>query len=145
MSELSLFLDESGSDNLRDAYYILALVVHGQSGDFGENIARYQAALREKGLSDIPFRVMLLLSGHDAYEGMDIAERKQPFSALRVFFRHLPVCYGLVVLRTREYATVDDVAVAMRRKIVDFLFDNLAYFQVFDGGIYYNGGQQSIT
>ncbi|WP_273396620.1 hypothetical protein [Thermophilibacter mediterraneus] len=44
MSELSLFLDESGSDNLRDTYYILALVVHEQSDDLGENIARYQAA-----------------------------------------------------------------------------------------------------
>lgn len=41
MSELSLLLDESGSDNLRDTYYILALVVHEQSDDLGENIARY--------------------------------------------------------------------------------------------------------
>lgn len=41
MSELSLFLDESGSDNLRDTYYILALVVHGQSENLGESIERY--------------------------------------------------------------------------------------------------------
>ena len=63
-----------------------------------------------------------------------------------MFFRHLPVRYGLVVLRTREYGTVDDVAAAMRRRIVDFLFDNLAYFQAFDGvKIYYDDGQQSIV
>lgn len=146
MSELSLFLDESGSDNLRDTYYILALVVHEQSDDLAESISRYQGSLREKGLSDIPFHATPLLSGHDAYAGMDIAERKRLFSAFRVFFRHLPVRYGLVVLRTREYGTVDDVAAAMRRRIVDFLFDNLAYFQAFDGvKIYYDDGQQSIV
>lgn len=79
-------------------------------------------------------------------EGMDIAMRKRLFSAFRVFFRHLPIAYGLVVLRTREYASLDDISAAMRRKIVDFLFDNLAYFQSFDSvKIYYDDGQQSIA
>lgn len=45
MSDISLFLDESGSDNLRDAYYILALVVHDQSYALDEDIAKYQASL----------------------------------------------------------------------------------------------------
>ena len=31
MSDLSLFLDESGSDNLRNTHYILALAMHNQS------------------------------------------------------------------------------------------------------------------
>lgn len=146
MSELSLFLDETGSDNLRDTYCTLALVVHEQSDDLAESIARYQGSLREKGLPDTPFHATPLLSGHDAYAGMDIAERKRLFSAFRVFFRHLPVRYGLAVLRTREYGTADDVAAAMRRRIVDFLFDNLAYLQAFDGvKIYYDDGRQSIA
>ena len=146
MSELSLFLDESGSDNLRDTYYILALVVHEQSDGLSENIARYQESLRDKGLPDVPFHATPLLNGHGAHEGMDVAMRKRLFSAFRVFFRHLPVSYGLVMPRTREYATLDDVAAAMRRRIVDFLFDNLAYLQGFDGmKIYYDDGQQSIA
>lgn len=146
MSDLSLFLDESGSDNLRDTYYILALVVHDQADALADNIVRYEFALREKGLPDVPFHATPLLNGHDAYEGMGLAERKRLLSAVRVFFRHLPVRYGLVVLRTREYSTLADVEAAMRRKIVDFLFDNLAYFQAFDNvKIYYDDGQQSIA
>lgn len=146
MSELSLFLDESGSDNLRDTYYILALVLHDQADALADNIVRYELALRDKGLPDVPFHATPLLNGHDAYEGMDLAERKRLLSAFRVFFRHLPVRYGLVVLRTREYSTLADVEAAMRRKIVDFLFDNLAYFQAFDSvKIYYDDGQQSIA
>ena len=146
MSELSLFLDESGSDNLHDTYYILALVVHEQSEDLTEGIERYQAALRQKELPDIPFHATPLLSGHDAYEGMDVATRKKLLSAFRVFFRHLPISYKLVVLKTREYATPDKVSATMRRKIVDFLFDHLAYFQSFESvKIYYDDGQQSIA
>lgn len=146
MSDLSLFLDESGSDNLRDTYYILALVVHDQADALADNIVRYELALREKGLPDVPFHATPLLNGHDAYEGMDLAERKRLLSAFRVFFRHLPVRYGLVVLKMREYSTLADVEAAMRRKIVDFLFDNLAYFQAFDSvKIYYDDGQQSIA
>ena len=146
MSDLSLFLDESVSDNLRDTYYILALVVHDQADALADNIVRYELALREKGLPDVPFHATPLLNGHDAYEGMDLAERKRLLSAFRVFFRHLPVRYGLVVLKMREYSTLADVEAAMRRKIVDFLFDNLAYFQAFDSvKIYYDDGQQSIA
>lgn len=146
MSDLSLFLDESGSDNLRDTYYILALVLHDQADALADNIVRYELALSDKGLPDVPFHATPLLNGHDAYEGMDLAERKRLLSAFRVFFRHLPVRYGLVVLRTREYSTLADVEAAMRRKIVDFLFDNLAYFQAFDSvKIYYDDGQQSIA
>ena len=84
MSDLSLFLDESGSDNLRDTYYILALVVHDQADALADNIVRYEFALREKGLPDVPFHATPLLNGHDAYEGMGLAERKRLLSAFRL-------------------------------------------------------------
>ena len=148
MSDLSLFLDDPDArdDNLRDTYYILALVLHDQADALADNIVRYELTLCDKGLPDVPFHATPLLNGHDAYEGMDLAERKRLLSAFRVFFRHLPVRYGLVVLRTREYSTLADVEAAMRRKIADFLFDKLAYFQVFDSvKIYYDDGQQSIA
>ena len=121
-------------------------MVHDQADALADNIGRYELALREKGLPDVPFHSTPLLNGHDAYEGMDVAERKRLLSAFRVFFRHLPVRYGLIMLRMREYATLADVEAAMRRRIVDFLFDNLAYFQAFDNvKIYYDDGQQSIA
>lgn len=146
MSELSLFLDESGSDNLRDTYYILALVVHDQGDALDGDIARYRASLLAKGLPDIPFHATPLLNGHDDYEGMDLATRKRLLSTFRVFFRHLPIRYGWIVLKTKEFSTLEDVSAAMRRKIVEFLFDNLAYLQGFgEVKIYYDDGQQSIA
>ena len=55
MRELSLFIDESGSDNLRGRYYLLTLVFHEQDEDVSESIRLYERSLAEKGLSDIPF------------------------------------------------------------------------------------------
>jgi hypothetical protein len=121
-------------------------VVHDQADVLDKDIDTYCASLRAKGLPDIPFHATPLLNGHDAYKSMDLATRKRLLSSFRVFFRHLPVRYGCIVLKTREFGTLEDVATSMRRGIVDFLFDNLAYLQGFDEvKIYYDDGQQSIA
>lgn len=129
MRELSCFVDESGSDNLRDRYYILALVLHDQAELLDDEIALYERSLRDKGLPDILLHAGPLMTGHEAYEGMELADRKRLLSSFRVFFRNVPVRYACVVLRMSEFQTVDDVEAATRRRLVDFLFDNLRSFR----------------
>ena len=146
LGELSIFIDESGSDDLRERNYIVTLVLHEQIISLTDGIRLYEQSLRDKGLADIPFHAGPLLTGHDAYKGLDLGTRKSLFSSFRVFFRHLPIRYATVVLRPREYEAIEDVAVAMRREIVNFLFDNLEYLQGFDEvKIYYDNGQKSIA
>lgn len=85
------------------------------------------------------------MTGHDAYDGMDIQTRKQYLSAFRVLFRHMPVRHTTFVFRMSEFATPEDMSVAMRRAMVNFLFDHLGYLQGFDDvKIYYDAGQHSI-
>lgn len=145
LRELSCFLDESGSDNLRDRYYLLTLVLHEQSDPIYDGIRAYERSLAERGLPDVPFHAGPLLTGHDAYEGMDVATRRRLLSSFRVFFRHLPICHTTFAFRMSEFATPDDVSAAMRRHLVEFLFDRLDYLQSFDDvKIYYDAGQHSI-
>lgn len=145
MKELSCFLDESGSDNLRDRYYLLTLVLHEQSDSIQGNIAAYERSLAERGLPDIPFHAGPLMTGHGPYEGMDIRTRKRLLSAFRVLFRHMPIRHATFAFRMSEFPTPDDVTAAMRRALVEFLFDHLAYLQGFDDvKIYYDAGQHSI-
>ena len=146
MRELSVFIDESGSDGLRDKYYLVTLVLHEQDDDISEGIKLYEQSLAEKGLPDVPFHASPLLNGHDDYEGMELADRKRLLSAFRVFFRHMPVRYTCIALKTKEYPATDEVSNTMRRRLVEFLFDELPYFQGFDVvKIYYDNGQQSIA
>ena len=146
MRELSVFIDESGSYGLQDKYYLLTLFLHEQDDDISEGIKLYEQSLAEKGLPDVPFHTSPLLNGHDDYEGMELADRKRLLSAFRVFFRHMPVRYTCVALKTKEYPATDEVSNTMRRRLVEFLFDELPYFQGFDAvKIYYDNGQQSIA
>lgn len=55
MRELSIFIDESGSDNLSDYYYILTIVLHDQSNNLDYSIKLYENSLKQKHLPNIPF------------------------------------------------------------------------------------------
>lgn len=146
MKEVSCFVDESGSDNLRDRYYLVALVLHDQSDPIAHEIERYEASLRDRGLPDIPLRAGPLMTGHEDYEGMTIADRKRMLSSFHVFFRNIPIRYTCIGLRLSEYADAERVEAAMRRGISDFLFDHLEYFQGFDEvKIYYDNGQATVA
>ena len=146
MSELSAFIDESGSDGLKDRFYLLTIVLHEQDEDIADCVTQYRNALAQKGLPHLTFHASPLMNGHDDYEGMGIADRKRLLSAFRVAFRHLPIRYTCIALNPAEFVDVNDISNAMRRRIIEFLFDNLSYFQGFDHvKVYYDNGQQSIA
>lgn len=146
MRELSIFIDESGSDDLRERYYLVAFVFHEQDFSIGEGIRKYERAVAESGLPLLPFHASPLMNGKDQFKDLDISERKRLFSLFRVMFRHLPISYKVFVFKTHRYRTLKQIADAMRREIIDFIFDNLSWFQQFDAvKIYYDGGQGSVS
>lgn len=146
MKELSIFVDESGSDNLRDRYYLITLVLHEQADSLADDIKRYEQSLKDKKLPDIPFHMTPLLYHKKGYENLDEATRKKLLSTFRVFFRHLPIRYACLEFKMKELEDTEAAAVSMRRGLVDLIFDNLAYFQGFDNvKIYYDNGQHSIA
>ena len=90
MRELSIFVDESGSDGLSDRHYLLTVVMHDQlRASRFDRVLR--GALRAKGLPDIPFHASPLMNGKDQYSGLDLRTRKMLLGSFRVFFRHMPV------------------------------------------------------
>ena len=93
MRELSIFVDESGSDGLSHRHYLLAVVMHDQVDSIVDSIKAYEDALRAKGLPDIPFLASLLMNGKDLYSGLDLRTRKMMLGSFRVFFHHMPVRY----------------------------------------------------
>lgn len=146
LQELSIFIDESGNDGLKSRYYILTLVLHKQSDSFIENIEKYETSLFDRQLPNIPFHATPLLNGHDDYRGLDLSTRKKLLSAFRVFVRYIPIRYTCITLDTREFKSLDDASAAMRKQLIDFMFDHLTFLQTFDHvKIYYDNGQQSIV
>ena len=146
MRELSVFVDESGSDGLSDRHYLLTIVMHDQSDSIAGSIESYEGALRAKGLPDVPFHASPLMNGKDLYSGLDLRTRKMLLGSFRVFFRHMPVKYHTFAYRTRQFASLEKLAGTMRRDLVNFLFDNLAELQAHDAvKVYYDNGQHSVA
>ena len=146
MADLSIFIDESGGDDLRNPYYLVTLVFHDQSVPIASGISCYEAALRQKNLPNIPFHASPLMNGHDDYRGVPIADRARLLSSFRVFFRHLPIRYKTFAFATSHYQDVEAMSDAMRRELVNFLFDKIELIQAFESvKIYYDGGQSSVT
>lgn len=146
MRELSIFIDESGSDDLRERYYLVAFVFHEQDNSIVQGIKKYERAVADSGLPLLPFHASPLMNGKDQFKDLDIVERKRMFSLFRVMFRHLPISYKVFVFRTNRYRSLKQIADAMRREIIDFIFENLSWFQRFDAvKIYYDGGQGSVS
>ena len=146
MDELSIFVDESGSDNMQMTYYLVTLVFHDQDTDLSESIEHYEQALRDKRLPDIPFHASPLLNGHDDYRGMSMETRKRLLSAFRVFFRHLPITYVTFTFEVNNYDSVVQMSNSMRQELVNYLFNNLPMLQKYRVvKIYYDGGQSSVT
>lgn len=144
-SDLSIFVDESGSDDLKTPYYLIALVFHDQRLDISDSIEKYEQALRDQELPDIPFHAEPLMNGHDNYRNMTLETRSRLFTGFRVFFRHLPIRYKVFSFKSAHFDDAVAVSIAMRKNLTAFLFDNIVLLQAFDEiKVYYDGGQASI-
>lgn len=146
MHELSIFVDESGSQGGHSAYCLVTLLMHDQENPITGNIDRYENRLREAGLPNPPFHASPLMNGHDDYEGLDMASRKRLLAAFEGFVRSVPCAYKTFSYKRSEVSTTELFITRFKRDLVIFLTDNLNYFQGFDRvKIYYDNGQHMVT
>ena len=146
MRELSIFVDESEATAFPTDTTCSPSSCTANRTASRSRPRLYESALRAKGLPDIPFHASPLMNGKDQYSGLDLRTCKMMLGSFRVFFRHMPVKYHTFAYATKQFASLDRLAGAMRRDIVNFLFDNLAELQSYDMvKVYYDNGQHSIA
>ena len=146
MQELSIFVDESGSQGGHSKYCIVTLLMHDQSKSIRHNISKYEECLKEASLPNIPFHASPLMNGHDDYEGISMACRKRLLGAFEAFVRGLPYSYKVFSYKRSEVEAPARFIARFKRDLVVFLIDNLEFFQRFDlVKIYYDNGQSMVT
>ena len=135
-SVLSIFADESGEWGKRSEYYLITLVFHDQSKDISLALERYRQSLADYGLPDVPFHAGPLLTGHDAYEGMSLSERKRLLGLFVIMTRRLPITYRTFVHRKSDF---DDnrqrFEAQLKRDIVNLLLAHLSAYRNFCGAL----------
>lgn len=146
MKELSIFCDESGIQEGMSKYYLVTIVLHDQDDDITKVISNYERILASRGLPDIPFHATPLLRAHDSYVGMDVETRKYLLSAFASFVRYLPIRYKSFVFQSKHFKNKKVLQTQIRKNLVEFLFDEIEFFQSFDKvKIYYDDGQSAVS
>lgn len=145
MSELSIFVDESGDKSTHARYFILTLVLHDQDELIARKISIYEQSLIAADMPDIPFHSEPLLNGHGAYEDLTLEQRKKLLASFASLVRHLPIRYKAFIYQRSHFDSIDKLAARMKRDISSMIFDDLGFFQSFvHVKLYYDNGQDIV-
>lgn len=143
---LNLHIDETGSQDLSERVYLVAVVLHDHASNIAEPIKAYEGRLHVAGLADIPFHGKDLLHGNEAYRSVSPGDRKRMLAQFARFVRSLPISYFMLRYSAIDTHGREDLESRIRHDLASFVFDHLDYFQAFDSvSVYYDGGQQAVS
>lgn len=147
MSELSIFVDESGDFGYGSDYYVLSLVFHDQKRSIASELGILAQQLIDIGYD--PQQVVhtgAVIRGEEEYRFQTINQRKNAFNRLFNFCREVPVKYHSFCFRKRGDLRNLKLKGDLSRALQQFLNDYLGYFLAYDKIIvYYDNGQAEIT
>ncbi len=150
MKELSIFVDESGdfgAFSKHSPYYIITMILHDQSQDITDNIAKLKEEFVNLGYeNDFVVHTGPLIRKEEIYCNMLPNDRRAIFTKLFFFTMKSKIWYKSFVFDKRKYEDSLKMEAMMAREISLFLRSNLSFFQGFDNVIlYYDNGQKQIT
>ena len=147
MSELSIFIDESGDIGSNSEFYLITLVFHEQSISIEEPLEYLDRGLFDMGFpSDCAIHTGPIIRREDMYANMDVSMRKRVFTRLFSFTRHCGVRYAVFSYKKKEFDDRLKLKARFARDLSIFLGDHQDYFTAFDTVIvYYDNGQAMVT
>lgn len=150
MSELSVFVDESGdfgSVSHHSPFYIVSLVLHVQSHPIDTQVKRFRNRIRTEQLENLlPVHTAPLIRREKPYEHIDGAGRRRLFDALFSFARRCEIKHKCLVIDKRKFGCGHDLEERIGRELGLFVRENIEYFQSFEKVIvYYDKGQKEIS
>lgn len=147
MSELSIFIDESGDFGSNSEYYLLTLVFHDQANCIGEEVVVLKRTLAEAGLP--PGQAVHagpIVRKEDEYASLPLSTRRTVFGCLYAFTRKTKVSYFTIVVKKKECSDRILLKNRLARELSLFFRDHMDYFLSFDKVIvYYDNGQSPVT
>lgn len=103
MSELSIFIDESGDFGSNSEYYLLTLVFHDQSNPIDEEIVALRRKLADLGLStNRAIHVGPIVRKEAEYANLSLSTRRSAFGSLYAFTRKAKVVYFTIAVKKKS-------------------------------------------
>ena len=99
MSELSIFIDESGDFGEYDfhsPYYIITMVFHNQDADISKPMTKLEQDLSRRGFPNHCVHTGPIIRRENEYEFLSIEERRRILNCMVTFIKHIDVRYRCV-------------------------------------------------
>lgn len=147
MSDLGIFIDESGDVGSNSEFYLITMILHDQASSIEQQEQKlcYELDLLdahpEEAVHSGP-----IVRKEDEWKDVDLEKRRKVFFKMFSFMRLSPISYKTFSVRKRECADRFALRGRLANELGSFLRDNLAFFQGFESVIvYYDNGQALVT
>lgn len=149
MSELSIFVDESGDFGKvknNSPYYLVSLVFHNQSDDISQQITALENALSYVETEHKYIHTRPLIRREPPYHNMTIDERRQLIYKMRTFFLHAPILHTTIKINRKEASNKFALTSQLSKMLKVYINKHFEYFSSFEKIIvYYDNGQQELN
>ena len=149
MSELSIFIDESGDFGElteRPAYYLVTLVLHDQKDSIAENVHKLEESIRNAGFNTEYIHTGPVIRREDVFSSFTIDERRKLIYKMLNFTTSCPIKHETIIVDRKD--ALDKIALSgkLGREISKFIIRHEDFFRGYDKIIvYYDNGQRELS
>lgn len=149
MSELSIFIDESGDFGAYDyhsPYYIISMVFHNQSNYIEQNLNNLYNQLSSIGFPDLCIHTGPIIRRENEYENVPIKTRRKIFNCMMGFIKHIEVKYKCFYIEKKHIQDPVEAVGKLSKQISTFIRDHYQDLLSYDTvKIYYDNGQVEVS
>ncbi len=149
MSELSIFIDESGDFGEvteRPAYYLVTMVFHEQNIDITDEIKKLEDSVKLAGFDLEYLHTGPIIRREQIFKEYLLEERRKLLYKMLYFYNKCDIHHATIAVNRKE--TADKVALSGRlsKEIAKIITLHSTYFERFDRIIvYYDNGQAELS
>lgn len=149
MSELSIFIDESGDFGEvkeRPAYYLVTMVFHNQAIDLTKEIEKLEESMRRSGFDLEYIHTVPVIRREQIFSTYSMDERRKLIYKMLYFYNKCDIYHDTVIVNRKEAAGKISLSGRLSKEIVKMIARRSAYFNQFDKVIvYYDNGQTELS
>ena len=149
MSELSVFIDESGDFgeySIQPAYYLVTFVFHDQRQDITTNIQHLEESVSNSGFQLDYIHTGPVIRREEIFDSYTIDERRKLIYKMLNFVVASPISHLTVCIDRRQAQDKVTLSGRLARAINIAMLEHIDYFNSFDRIlVYYDNGQNELS
>ncbi len=150
MSELSIFVDESGDFGAYEShapFYLFSLVFHNQGKSIGAPIRHLECNLRDLGFdSKHCFHAGPIIRREEDYQNLSITDRRKCLNRILTFAKNCEISYITFSIEKKHISDSVAMTIALTKQLSSFIREEYKFFSGFDKIIiYYDNGQVELN